>query len=160
MTENVRIIKKLYEYLNNITPLKTDCGKVCANKCCKGNDTDGMLLFHGEEILFMGKENFRVYFDSRYECNAVSCKGSCNREERPLSCRIFPYFLYVKDNGTLSVAPDIRAADFCPLVNGKYKIDREFLRALRISGKLIETNEELFDFLKKITSVLTDFNNL
>ena len=160
MTEKVRIIKKLYEYLNNITPLKTDCGKVCANKCCKGNDTDGMLLFPGEENLFNEKDGFKVFYDSRYGFNVVSCSGVCNRSQRPLSCRIFPYFIYASSSYNLSVAPDLRTSDFCPLLTEEFSISKDFLRALRISAKLMESNIEFVDFLKKITAVLTDFNNL
>lgn len=160
MTENERIIKKIYGYLENITPLKTDCGSICNNKCCKGNDTDGMLLFPGEKELIKEKDGFTIFYDNRYDCNLVSCSGDCKRSERPLSCRIFPYFIYVSDGDKLSVAPDIRAADFCPLLSENLRISKDFLRALRISAKLFESNEEYVEFLKKITAILTDFNNL
>ena len=37
--------------LENLTPLRTDCGKVCGSACCKSLDAEetGMLLFPGEE---------------------------------------------------------------------------------------------------------------
>lgn len=160
MTENERIIKKIYGYFDNITPIKADCGMICNNKCCKGNDTDGMLLFPGEEKFFKEKDGFNVFYDSRYGYNVVSCSGVCNRSQRPLSCRIFPYFIYASSSDNLSVAPDLRASDFCPLLTEEFSISKDFLRALRISAKLMESNIEYVDFLKKITAVLTDFNNL
>lgn len=154
-------IKKAYEYLSYNTPVSFDCGKICNKKCCKGNDNDGMLLFPGEEEIFRENENFEIYYDDRYESLAVICKGPCNRTERPLSCRIFPYFIYFDEkNGKFSAAPDIRALDFCPLLSEKYEIDRKFMRALRIASAKICENNEISEFLIKITKKLTDFNGL
>ena len=154
-------IKKAYEFLENVTPVKFDCGKICNKKCCKGNDNDGMLLFPGEEELFSDNSNFEIYYDSRYECTAIRCKGFCNRNERPLSCRIFPYLIYTDEkSGNHAVAPDIRALDFCPLLIEKYDFDRKFLRALRLASHKLCENTEISDFIQKITKKLTDFNGL
>ncbi len=161
MNSKSACIKKAYEFLENVTPVKYDCGKICDKKCCKGNDNDGMLLFPGEEEFFRESESFEVYYDGRYESLAVRCKGPCNRSERPLSCRIFPYLIYedVK-NSKFSVAPDIRALDFCPLISEKYDFDRKFLRALRIASAKLTENAEIAEFIRKITGKLTDFNGL
>lgn len=154
-------IKKAYEYLEYVTPVKYDCGKICNKKCCKGNDNDGMLLFPGEEEIFRQNFNFEVYLDKRYDSLAVRCKGPCRRNERPLSCRIFPYFIYMEEKSSkLSAAPDIRALDFCPLLIEKYVFDRRFLRALRIASAKLCENAEISDFIRKITKKLTDFNGL
>lgn len=161
MNSKSACIKKAYEFLENVTPVKYDCGKICDKKCCKGNDNDGMLLFPGEEEFFRESESFEVYYDGRYESLAVRCKGPCNRSERPLSCRIFPYLIYedVK-NSKFAVAPDIRALDFCPLISEKYDFDRKFLRALRIASAKLTVNAEIAEFIRKITGKLTDFNGL
>ena len=37
--------------LSNLTPLKSDCGRLCGGACCQGDDATGMLLFPGEEAL-------------------------------------------------------------------------------------------------------------
>ncbi len=154
-------IKKAYEFLENVTPVKYDCGKICNKKCCTGNDNDGMLLFPGEEEIFYQNENFEVYFDNRYDNLAVRCKGHCRRNERPLSCRIFPYLIYAEEKSDKhSVAPDIRALEFCPLISEKYEFDRKFLRALRIASRKLCENSEISDFVQKITKKLTDFNGL
>ena len=154
-------IKKAYEFLENVTPLKYDCGKICNKKCCKGNDKDGMLLFPGEEELFCDNEKFDMYYDDRYDSMAVRCNAPCERNERPLSCRIFPYFIYSDEkSGKLSAAPDIRALDFCPLLAEKYVFDRKFLRSLRIVSMKLADNQEISDFIRKITKKLTDFNGL
>lgn len=154
-------IKKAYEFLECVTPVNYDCGKICNKKCCTGNDNDGMLLFPGEEELFRENDNFDIYYDDRYEGFAVRCKGFCVRNERPLSCRIFPYFIYFDEkNCRYSVAPDIRALDYCPLLTEKYAFDRRFVRALRIASAKLCENDEITDFIRKITKKLTDFNGL
>lgn len=163
MTDNYcdSVINKVYELLERVTPLKYDCGKICSGKCCKGDSKDGMLLFPGEEKLFMEKEGFTVYFDDRYGYHAVICNGECDRKIRPLACRIFPYFIYIKDQNAIpSVAPDIRAAEFCPLINKGYKVDKKFLRALRISAAVLSTDDSIRNYLVNLTSLLTDFNDL
>ena len=159
--ELIACIKKAYELIGYNTPLSYDCGKICRGKCCKGDSNDGMLLFPGEKELFENNVNFTVYYDDRYENFAVRCNGICNRNERPLSCRIFPYFMYFdKNSGKASVAPDIRALDFCPLLTEKYALDKKFLRSLRIAAKKLIQNDEMKEFLSKISEILTDFNSL
>ena len=37
--------------LSDLTPLLTDCGRLCGFACCKGDEQTGMLLFPGEEAL-------------------------------------------------------------------------------------------------------------
>ena len=56
-------LNKSYELLEKVTPLEFDCGKLCSNKCCKGSDRDGMLLFPSEKAFFENNTNFKVYYD-------------------------------------------------------------------------------------------------
>ena len=65
-----------------------------------------------------------------------------------------------RKTGKVTVAPDIRAIEYCPLLVDKYEIDRKFLRALRICAKKISQNEEMFEYICKITEILTDFNGI
>lgn len=158
--DNTQFVVKLYEYLSAETPLNYDCGIHCNKKCCQGNDNDGMLLFPGEKDLFLNKDGYTVYFDERYDSYAVRCNGTCHRNDRPLSCRIFPYFFYVNNEDfKINVAPDIRAVDYCPIIS-KEKINKKFLRALRISALKIEQNTDYVEFLNKIGNILTDFDFL
>ena len=49
------LLKKARDLLEELTPLKTDCGKVCGARCCRsleGEET-GMLLFPGEEEYYL-----------------------------------------------------------------------------------------------------------
>ena len=96
--------QKLYADANRIlsdkTPLKKDCGLICGGECCKGDNETGMLLFPFEKttLNIIEKDGVRL----------AVCDGSCDRNERPLSCRIFPFFPYVTPEGRIRVIPDIR----------------------------------------------------
>ena len=76
--------------LSDVTPLKSDCGRLCGGACCQPSteETQGMLLFPGEEALYAGLDGYRVLDCA--EGKLLVCAGRCRREERPLSCRIFP----------------------------------------------------------------------
>ena len=45
------VLDRARELLENVTPMKTDCGKICGAACCQPDEEDlnGMLLFPGEE---------------------------------------------------------------------------------------------------------------
>ena len=78
------------EKLKNVTPLKKDCGRVCGARCCRpleGEET-GMLLFPGEAEAYADREGWVVR--QAAQGDIVVCPGTCDREERPLSCRLFP----------------------------------------------------------------------
>ena len=55
-----KTLKKVYKILDNVTPLREDCGKLCSGECCKGDDDTGMLLFPGEEKFFEGNSDFEI----------------------------------------------------------------------------------------------------
>ena len=42
------------DLLSDVTPLKTDCGRICGGACCQPDEDGqgGMLLFPGEEGLY------------------------------------------------------------------------------------------------------------
>ncbi len=154
-------INKLYNFLDSVTPLDYDCGKICSSKCCKGNSDNGMILFPGEELKFSDRDNFKIFYDERYDCNIITCNGTCDRKNRPISCRIFPFMFYKTEiNSPVRVAADIRAVEFCPILENQLVTDKKFQRAMRISAKYIENDSELSDFIFKLTSLLTDTNGL
>ncbi len=154
-------IDKIYEYLDKVTPLDFDCGNICNSKCCQGDDKNGMILFPGEEDKFSEDSNFRIFYDNRYDCKIVSCNGNCDRKKRPVSCRIFPYLFYKTDkDNPCKVAADLRALDYCPVFDDQLPVSKKFLRAMRISAKLIDNDVELSEFVIKLSGLLTDTNGL
>ena len=150
----------LYELLEDVTPLRDDCGLLCGAACCKGDGNDGMLLFPGEKEAFEGKEGYVVRYNAAYGCDEVICSGSCQRAERPLSCRIYPYFFYNNGEGRVTVAPDLRALGRCPLAEEGAGASPLFLRRMRMAALVLERDPAQTAFLRQIGAALTDFGPL
>ena len=154
---------KAYELLENVTPLDYNCGLLCGNKCCKGSETDGMLLFPFEKEFFENHPDYKVYFDEKYNSDAVVCIKTCNRSERPLSCRIFPFFPYVEkseDEDKITVGTDVRALGECPVADEKMNIDKKFMRAIRIASQVLIRNDEIKNFLQTQSRNMLDLGKL
>lgn len=136
-----RLYKKAKNIIGDKTPLKKDCGLLCGNACCKGDENTGMLLFPFEETVLKVTEKDGV--------RLAVCDGSCNRKERPLSCMIFPFFPYMTKEGRIKVVPDIRGYGVCPIVRnfGQARVDRAFLRRVKEVGRLLCEDEQCRSFL-------------
>ena len=145
------VLKTCYSVLSRATPLDFDCGKICSGKCCKGDEKTGMLLFPGEEKLI--DPDINVIETESGERVAV-CNGSCDRKRRPLSCRIYPLFPVVSEDGEVKVVLDVRAD--CPLSNGEYEFSRSFVKAVRRAGKYLLLNEETAEYYKGLVEVQKD----
>lgn len=149
MTDKERYYKNFYKKANRIlgkrTPLKKDCGLLCGNACCKGDENTGMLLFPFEKTSLEVKE--------KDEVRLAVCEGKCHRENRPLSCRIFPFFPYLTPEGKIKVVPDVRGKDVCPLISNLdvVKLDRGFLYRLKRLGDFLCTDEKCREFLYEVS---------
>ena len=145
-TDYGRLYKKAFDILGDLTPLKADCGTLCERRCCKGDSATGMLLFPHEE------STLNVIYTHRGERLAV-CNGSCNRAERPLSCRIFPFFPTVDEKGRVFAEKDLRAAYTCPLLihSDEIVFDKRFFRAVKKVGKLLAKDAECLAFMQRVT---------
>lgn len=135
--------KLLYKIIGNSTPLHSDCGVLCDKACCKGDKNTGMLLFPGESTTLdvIAEDNIRL----------AVCKGSCKRCERPLSCRIFPFFP-VKNEKKCAVVPDYRGYKICPLIehSGLVRFSRIFKLKLKLVSYILYTDKECADFCNGI----------
>ncbi len=136
------------EKLNQATPLKKDCGRICGARCCRsleGEET-GMLLFPGEAEAYAGKDGWEIRKTTRGDL--LFCSGTCNREERPLSCRLFPLLPLIGDDGRIRVVTDLRARAVCPLARqGKSAMDPAFIEAVRQAGEILAAEDEQAVFL-------------
>ena len=145
------VLRTAREKLKNVTPLKRDCGRVCGAACCRspeGEET-GMLLFPGEEELYAGKDGWTIR-DTAAGPLAV-CPGRCDRDERPLACRIFPLLPVTGENGEIRAATDLRAKAVCPLARqGRSAMDPAFTEAVREAGKLLAADPEQAAFLERL----------
>ena len=111
------LIKSAYDCLDRLTPLATDCGRLCAGACCRG---DGEIwLLPGEEALFESAAGFEV---KKYP----DVPRAGRQEDNSLSGRLF-------------IAP--RAAGLWPFAAGSISPDRRFAKAVRCSvRKLCESD--------------------
>ena len=169
------LYKKAYRMLNNHTPLKLDCGVLCDKACCKTpiNDIDstnnlkkGMLLFPGEEMLFekTSDEWFDIIPSDINLCDGTNiklliCKGWCDRNYRPLLCRLFPLFGYINDSNKLDIRMDIRGNSICPLVKSisPEELNLFFRRRDKEVFTLINQDPLIHDYLKLISDELKTY---
>jgi len=150
-----QIYTGIYNYLNDATPLPFDCGKLCGRRCCKGDG--GMYLFPGEEV--MHKKTFLNITDSAFTyCGKAvlfaACEGICEREKRPLSCRIFPLFPYLKRGQDLRIITDPRAYAICPLTS--CEPDRHFYKKVKRAILLLMKFEPVREFLYEYTLLVEE----
>ena len=136
------------EKLKNVTPLKKDCGRFCGARCCRSVETEetGMQLFPGEADAYADREGWKVLHTGRGDL--VVCPGVCDRDDRPLSCRLFPLLPLIGENGVVRAVMDQRARAVCPLARqGKSALDPAFIDAVREAGELLARAEEQALFL-------------
>ena len=145
---------------DELTPLSTDCGRLCAGRCCQpmeGENT-GMLLFPGEAAYYEKLPGYTVRATPAGEL--LTCSGACSREDRPLSCRLFPLIPVLRPDG-VKVATDLRARPVCPLARqGKSALLVEFVAAVRTCGKLLAEDPAQRRFLQKLTQQQDDLKAL
>ena len=146
------VLKRAKALLAEVTPLKTDCGRVCGARCCRSLDEEetGMLLFPGEEEEYLEKPGWTVR-ETAAGLLAV-CPGSCERKDRPLACRIFPLLPVLRD-GSVKAAADQRARAVCPLLRqGIRGMNPEFTDAVREAGRILAEDPEQREFLEMLTA--------
>ena len=139
------------EKLKSVTPLKRDCGRVCGAACCRSpeNEETGMLLFPGEEEAYRGKEGWTIR-ETAMGPMAV-CPGHCDRDERPLACRLFPLLPVIREDGEVRAMTDLRARAVCPLARqGRSALDPAFTEAVREAGSLLAADGDQVAFLKRL----------
>ncbi len=159
---------QLYKLFDDVTPLNIDCGMLCGGACCKGDD-GGMYLFPGEKKVYdlltpswikISPSDFRYSFaGKRKTVYFATCRGICDRYQRPLACRIFPLTPYLTKSGRLKVITDPRAKSLCPLAKAMKKDDysRRFLKNVQRCFGLLMKNAEFAEFMKYYSRYLDDY---
>jgi hypothetical protein len=150
------IYKKAWLELEKSTPLSGDCGVICAKKCCMGTSSDGMLLFPGEESLYNDSGSWYTIKDSgvtlpgNIKIKLFTCIGNCQRELRPLSCRIFPLMPYINSDGRIDLRFDLRGIGICPLISNPdlYPIDEGFIDNVHLAFSHLVYEKPVIKFLK------------
>lgn len=155
------LYKKAYRILDASTPLSYDCGILCNHKCCQGDDDDGMIIFPGEEIMFANEPylTIREIAFGNSKTLFATCQGKCNRNFRPLSCRIFPLVPYIDSKDMLYIINDPRARYLCPLIMGieQIKISASFKRNVRKVFQLLSQDDDVKEYLIKLSRILEEY---
>lgn len=154
-------------HLETITPLKSDCGRRCAAACCQADEggKGGMLLFPDEEALYDAAPSWAELSDSGLMVFGKSikfliCDGTCPREDRPLSCRIFP-LTPINKEGELAIELDVRAWPVCPLMGyGMEGLSREFVAGVHAAMALLWAQAEGRAYIDVVTRQLSLFKSL
>lgn len=154
---NIRLYKKAWLRSGEGGPLSYDCGSLCDRKCCSGTESDGMLLFPGEEYLYLSiKNNWFGIKDSDlclsdgYKIKYLVCNGSCPREYRPLSCRIFPLIPYINEFGRMDFRLDLRSLGICPIVfsPNEHMISESFIEKLYLTFPPLLKKKAVVEFIE------------
>lgn len=159
---------QLYRFFDGVTPIRgIDCGKLCKRACCRGDG--GMYLFPGEEKVFdflqpewavTEKSDFIYNYGGRVK-NVVfcTCRGFCDRYQRPLACRIFPLTPYMDKNGSLSIITDPRAKPVCDLakIYTPDDFDEKFTGNVKKIFALLCKNKEITEFMKEYSLYLETY---
>jgi hypothetical protein len=157
MIDYSEIWERAYALLDELTPIKADCGELCKKRCCKGNGEDGMILFPYEKD-FLSGQRF-LSFSQKDGFDTAICKGRCKREWRPMACRIYPFVPVFKSNSEMiEVQPDPRATYVCPLVlhGGEY-IDPEFIQSVNEAFTILSEIPGFPDFMKQYDAMLDGY---
>ncbi len=159
---------QLYRLFDTNTPLCVDCGQLCGDACCTGDDS-GMFLFPGETEVYklLNPDGFRIemsdlsysYNGKNFKTPILFCKGNCDRYIRPLACRIFPLTPIITDDGKLEIITDPRAKSVCPLAKTLYldEYDTDFVMSVKKAFVLLSKNKQVRAFLEEYTKYINEF---
>lgn len=151
----------LYARIGALTPLKSDCGRMCGGACCSvGDDLPGMFLFPGEEAMYEGKPGFVLRtapLPGYGPVTLLDCGGTCQRDLRPLSCRIFPLAPNVQGD-TVTVRLDPRGRAVCPLSRGsRGALHGAFVDAVQQVFEELLRHPETAPFLRALSREIDEF---
>ncbi len=159
--------RQIYKIIGNSTPIGVDCGKLCNDACCKGDDETGMYLFPGEECIYKGENGWFQICESEFTYSDAGkeksvelfvCKKACQREKRPLSCRIFPLLPYINMYGELEVIMDPRGRGICPLViMDLTHLDDEFVKRVKRVGQIMMKSPQMREYLWALSRLVDEY---
>lgn len=122
-----------------------------------------MWLFPDEIELFKNKDGFELCeTEGNFGYPMVICNGECNRDERPLACRIFPLFPIVVDENGKTVVKIIRdpRAGMCPIIRQSKTVTPSFVRNVRMAARYLMRDEKTLEYLKAVSLELLEIIEL
>lgn len=156
----------VHKRLNDVTPLKGDCGKICNRACCQDSpEGNGMYLYPHEEKLYKKvHSNLKIEMtDFLYakgkKALIAFCPSHCDRNFRPLACRIFPLVPFKKEGEKLQIIIDPRAKLMCPLANNFKMSDFDplFVKSVTFVCNLLFKFKECQQFIVAQSELIEDY---
>ena len=154
------LYQRAYALLEDVTPIKADCGQLCEKACCRvEEEITGMYLFPEENIMFRDMPSYARLYDTDFEydygkyADLFTCDGSCERSRRPLACRIFPLLPYCKEGEEPRIIMDPRGRGICPLARALSieELDPEFVAAVERVAALLMKNQQTRKFIYELS---------
>ena len=159
---NPQLITEAYRAIGSLTPLKSDCGRLCGAACCSESDAgEGMLLLPGEETLLPpghGRYLSPAELPRFGPALLYVCPDSCDRAFRPLACRIFPLAPRRMKGGRFSTQVDARGRPVCPLARqSRQALDPAFIQAVEDAFALLAQDEEYARYLTALDALVREY---
>ena len=155
-----RLYELAYAALGDATPLGADCGQICGAACCRvEEEITGMYLFPEENVMLRDLPSYMKLYDTDFEydygryADLITCDGHCERERRPLACRIFPLTPYLREDGGCEIIIDPRGKGICPLARAMTVEDLEpgFVDGVRRASNILLKNKQARLFIEKLS---------
>lgn len=164
--EMKRTIQKIYQRLDEVTPVDFDCGKLCGEVCCvydaDETQTEELVLYllPGEELMYEDSPDFELYYmdssEIRYPHSwkdniyLVKCKNPprCDRSIRPIQCRTFPLVPHISKNGEFHLVLDETEFPYeCPIIRDHIKLNENFINVTYEIWKMLISNPLVYDLV-------------
>ena len=157
---NRDVLERAYAAIGDLTPMKTDCGALCAAACCfaDADGQGGVCLLAPEEAALQGISWGRIDFEPMMNAPMLMCTGMCDRSLRPFLCRIFPLAPVLGKSGKWTVRMDARARAVCPLSGaGLNGLDPDFVRGCARAVRILAEDAQGEAFLARWAEIEAEF---
>jgi hypothetical protein len=155
------IYQKIYSTLDEVTPLKTDCGLLCNKACCDSlTGTMGMYLLPNENLMFdddanwltwdkQDPEEFCFPYSFKEPVYFINCIKPCPRDKRPLQCRTFPLAPYLDGDGILyMIKENIELPYQCPLLEPQVELEADFIEKVFLAWSELIQYPLIYDLVE------------
>ena len=160
------IIEKIYENLDEVSPVDYDCGKLCGEICCTYDNEDFknkdliIYLLPGEEQIYENDKTFELKHFKIEEIDyprswkegvyTVICRNppNCNRNLRPIQCRTFPLIPHISKDFRFHLIFDESEYPYrCPLITENMRLNDDFIKETYKAWRLLLKNKLIYDLV-------------
>lgn len=160
-------MKRIYQRLDEVSPVDFDCGTLCNEVCCVydeedySNDDLVLYLMPGEELMYEDSDSFELYqiksraanYPDSWEDKVFMVKcltpPRCERNLRPIQCRTFPLIPHLTKEGDFHLVFDESEFPYeCPLVHDNIKLNQDFIDVTYDVWMLLIKNPVVYDLVE------------